>query len=1135
MISTRAFTGKMNYDRAPERLPAEDYLDGLNIERDGSDEKIVAPIKGNRLVAYTLPAGGNECIGTFSDEVRGRLYYFVYNALGNHSILYYNKATDSIVKVLQSSLLQFSADYPVLHCDVVYRDEGDDLLFFTRGEGVPSVLNVARAASGGYAGLPASALDVALIMPPYPPAVTYEDDATVTVNNLHGKLFKFRYRYVYPDGEKSCWSTHSDRPIPLNYTDSATDPDPTRNARIRLTLKEMPLHVEKVEVAACESRGSVWSDFFLIRTLDRVNDGLDVTVPTELTFYNDEAYSYIDLKESLLEFDRVPLRAKTQALVNGNVLVYGGLTEGYDWAPVTGLVTPSTEAAPLYGPAFDFWSRYGVSRVYFDEKGRSDGARYSEDMRVVTPAYVDGEIPKLTIELSGRPPEWARSWQLLLTKNLSKSKLLYWVTDQTFKDTEWAYISIENLNTFKAANPTTPLGYDFAPRDRVRFVKKLSGTPGLLAQKDFEIKAQLIDPEISGQKREGQFLKIALPATGADFDFGSGDYFNYLVELYTPAQSVEGGLDVSYEIGEAYEIGDPGEATRHHRAHVDQTPDGATPASLELSAGDDYYRTRTINTGAELKFKVVAGAGADSNAGRCVIGMAFVEASYTDPNILTQNTVTDNLVDFDYDAGETRWNIKVAATSPVPYTFRFKGSIAIKFEDDFPADSLYEIYFRLMGGSVVHVVPPFDSTSAGVRSFPVDVTFTLQPGQWATLIGWSLANLDHSRAFIETDLTFTRQLPYTVGVIDPNFSDYFPSAVNAYGRPWVEDRNARQAYYPTLVRFGGEYGAGTLINKINRFYDEAQDTYDRGAGDIEKLALRGRSLYVFQRLNIGVVPVLTQVWRDLNGSPTTAESDKLLNQIQYPFSGRHGIGSAAASYAAWGGAQYFVNYLGQVCRLSQDGITVLSEVYECEDLLRPLLAGGARVSGAVLPDRYKYYLSIGGDEPMAVCFFDTRGPDQGFEARLSFSGERLAALGGTLASLKAGALWLHDTDDYTLYGAPYEASVTACFNDGAARKSFISVQQVGGSVWACPLVYTDQKSYGAQRQESSLLATDFEAVESIWSAELLRDVHSPGGLFDGDTLKGRYLVAKFHCASPTNLVTLNYCTVAFIESPLNNR
>ena len=93
-------------------------------------------------------------------------------------------------------------------------------------------------------------------------------------------------------------------------------------------------------------------------------------------------------------------------------------------------------------------------------------------------------------------------------------------------------------------------------------------------------------------------------------------------------------------------------------------------------------------------------------------------------------------------------------------------------------------------------------------------------------------------------------------------------------------------------------------------------------------------MYVFQRFDIGVVPIFTQIIRDVSGNPLEANSDELLNKITYPYMGKFGIGDAPESFAfgkggLYNGAKYGVDTnKGIAWRLSQDGITALSILYE---------------------------------------------------------------------------------------------------------------------------------------------------------------------------------------------------------------
>ena len=72
------------------------------------------------------------------------------------------------------------------------------------------------------------------------------------------------------------------------------------------------------------------------------------------------------------------------------------------------------------------------------------------------------------------------------------------------------------------------------------------------------------------------------------------------------------------------------------------------------------------------------------------------------------------------------------------------------------------------------------------------------------------------------------------------------------------------------------------------------------------------------------MPILTQIVKDSANNPLQANTDTLINKIQY-YAGDYGIGDAATSLAWNNFADYFVdNYRGVVCRLSQDGIVPIS-------------------------------------------------------------------------------------------------------------------------------------------------------------------------------------------------------------------
>lgn len=1289
---TRIFNGRMNKDVHPFRMKSGDYSDAINVTRDSPGEGSDGPfnnIQGNTLVPYGRILGGTyKNIGQKVDKTRNRIYYFVWFANGLDSILYFDNATNQIVKVLEDStdtggvkILNFNPSWKINHIDIVYRDEGD-LLFWTDGLNPPSKINVETATSGGYGVVLRSYIDVAKEPPSIPPAVTYEDDLTVTVNNLRKKLFKFKYRFVFDDLEKSVWSEQSELPLPINFMDSAIDKNPQRNSRIAMVLQTGRPNVKKIEIAAAQSLGNVFSDFFLIKVIDKAADGIPDTDLTAYRFYNDQAYNYVDITESILDADWVPKKAYAQSLPNGDVLTYAAITEGFNLIKATGAIDSTfererttqlpiifvanqsgdsgfgsgnihivcigvptvnfvfkvetttdaitfsggaTSAAIISGLAaaatglgytvisfdsenlviikaneslqyvnisntildptdsfvFDWYSRYALGLLYRDPKGRQvGGVITNSSFTFQTIPYTESsalpQIPLINASITSRPPVEATSFNWVITKNLTKSKWIDWVSDRTFKDTDFAYIGIENLTTFITNNPNTILSYEYTPGDRIRFMKQLSsGLDTIFATEDYEIQDVIVNPLINGAIQEGRFIKIVLPTTSGTFDFGIigvVNFNNYLLQLYTPALSVANGLDVYYEFAQRFDIGDAGLSTRYHQGQLqNQTPNLSQPATFSFDKGDAYYRHRTINTGVEVIYAITPGQGSDSDAGQITLGCTPQSSSYNDPNITPGTSPYQNLVGFDISTNNDRWVIKIGVGT---FTFRIKGSIIITFLDDRFPDS-YKFALSNNLGQGTDLTPTFDCAAAATHTFVVDTTFTMTSGQKMFIFGLSQedggAGVDHTRSFTATNLTITRQQSYNVAITDPNFSDFFNSQINSYGRTSVVDPNSKETYFPVTQRFGGEFQSGTNINQINRFYFDNQDTYDRSFGDIRKLFIEGRYQYVFQKFDIGKVPILTQIVKDVSGNPLEANSDILLNKITYPYEGQFGIGDCPESFAYGKRAKYFFdNNKGVVCRLSQDGNTAISVIYEMNSFFAPkgppfrrelnngivptgqTYAGDPTVYGSFDSYTNKYIIALEGifryndpdgfpyfqQSPYTLAFLEARNDMEGFESKYRYYPEMMACLDNLLVSWKNGNLWRHDSNTYcNFYGVQWEASVTAIFNDHMReKKTWVGVSEDSDDVWECNSITTQLNSYSGTKQHSTLKVAEFEQLEGEYDASFKKDANSTGGKINGDTLKGKYLIANFYIAPAraNTSIFLNAVTANYEDSPLTN-
>lgn len=815
--------------------------------------------------------------------------------------------------------------------------------------------------------------------------------------------------------------------------------------------------------------------------------------------------------------------------------------------------------------AYDWLSKHGWALVYFDQDGRTNGAVYTNGFSVSASPYTEGtpptDKPTFDVSIYHIPPDWAYYFQWVRTKDLKKSKFQQWVSDRTYKDLiaivgqiKYAYISIESLNVFISDNPGTPLGYAFSPGDRVTFFKRYNDAGGTAYlyydTKDFEIVSSLVNPIVNGIVREGQFIKIILPPTDGSFDFGDG-FNNYFIEMYTPAQSVANGLNVDFEYGERYAIGNPTLSSRFHQGMLQNQVVGSLPATYEFTKGDNYIKLRAIQVGNIYRYSIISGGVTKDTM---IIGMTFNGSTFTDANITAQSCPYVPLTGSFNPASDSRWFLKAINKT----TFRVKGTITLSFTSASDGD-IWKIYLQNIYNDFYTLAGPFDASGTGPYSFVIDRTFTLENDR-VFIIAASMNSTERTLNFSTSDLTFTIDHVISQRCIDANFSDYFPSAINSNGRAFIYDENANQVTFPTMYRWSLAYQSDTNINQANRFYPQNFDNVDRRFGAIMRMKTWDRLLTFFQERKCGQTGVYQKFISDGDGSTQLITTNSIItdNNIQY-YAGDYGVANQADSIVQSGFVYYFVDPIkGVICRLSRDGITVLSEVYKIQTyagqrlpqylIARNYTFGGvARITGTfnVRKDNTGEYLCVLQPWSLSGENFagETMAFDEGrnhFTNPYDFSPEHIVCAENTLYSFRNGRMYIHDVTTGNgmnkFYGIYYDPTITRVFNAALIeKKSFISLTEVASTIWDCPEITTNNMSYGSTPQQSNLITQDFANEESNFSVSFKQDQNSIGGIENGETLKGNLIKIKFRCPNATSLVTLSAINLSFIDSPFTNR
>ena len=1150
----KLFSGIMNLDDPNEVIASTHHREAKNILFKGNPGEMRAEsIPGNTSVSAELPTGYNICIGSYYDELKQNLYYFIYNSLGYDTLYRYNTLTKTVTNLLQSksdsqeSLFDFDPDYPIASVNILYRTEEDgDILLWTDRKNRPMRLNLRDVdttvnATKIYNGQwKKKYLTVARPMPLLSPVCQYKDDATIAVNNLRSKAYQFRYRWVYRDFTKSTWSPYSRLFAPDLVDDLANDKNQLKNNRIDVKYQTGAADVVKIEIAARHTVGTTFTDPFLIDTLDKAKLSLANDVEVTYNFYNNSSYPYLDLAEANQLFDYVPLKANAQELLNGNIITYGGITEGIT-SNVTMNVTKSitsitnTNTSALFTATLD--NKYTINQL-------------------VNPPYIGGYYDIIMAETPQVGDVYA------FTFTIRKKVQSTGNEDRTFTIT----ITVNGSNNTTSGIETALYNALIANSDMV----------------DFNLNSSVFKLSVLASPLKG----IRLTFYNDDLDPSNPlDYSTWVYTITKDFTYVGGqapdptGVNSScykhksrYTFGMCYfdEFGvTDGVLTTTNMDVI--TPEATTTnlANTQMSipkitfsvnhrppSWAKYFSfVRTTNLTVS-KFKTIVAAN------------TYQDGTYGYIGIAAYQTNTQNIEAYSFSQGDRIRLFGNKNSSAIVSDYAVVDLVTTAQVSGSPAN---EIWIKVkydastMGAfasgitQYVEVYSPAFNTPSGTQLY-YEFGETYEVGTDAGGLPYHKGMTDDQVygvkpavfEFIRGDI-YSRQRN-NEWILDMSMSDRFDSQVNGNGRALVEDEYAKQRYYPTLLRYSLEYQAGTSINQTNRFYAANFDEYDRERGDIQRLKTRGRQLRVFQSRACGVVPILQSVLQTADGSNILSQSTEVINKIQY-YLGDYGIGNQYCSLASSAQADYFSDPVrGCQVRLSNDGITPISELYKAHFFLNPLISKYNKVRTHISTRGKAKIIAMYDqfNEEFITCMQESTGtsPDKtdpytfGFnEFRNSYTSfydyvpEWMCTAENLIISWKNGVLYTHDnTTNYCrFYGVQYYPSLTLLFNEfQQLKKHYNTITMLANKVWA---PYNNGDITTNLGQYSKLLSTDFILKDDKLHAAFKRNetnAYDVTKLYNGDVLKGNWAKLKIQPVNGNEFVNLYYIELSILE-PFYNR
>lgn len=1117
------FSGVMNLDDNNDVLPSTHHKDAKNVVfRGNGSNQIAQNVFGTRLVTNAgLYTGTNICIGHYYDQLKNRLFYFVYNSNGRDAIFMYDVANNAVATLLMSfsssseALFNFNPEYPIASVNMLYRTDAEgDILFWTDGLNRPKKLNIAEAPSKYSNSWLAEYLTVSRRVPLMSPVCKYNNDTGTSINNLKNRVFQFSYRWVFTDNTKSTFSPISRLFAPVDVDTLATEIDPTKNNVINVTYNSGPADAVAIEICARQSLGTTFSDYFLVATINKAELGMASNTDYQYDFYNSQSYQFIDVNETTLLYSLVPRKANSQELLNGNQIIYGGITEGRGRTALN--VTTSTElvantAAPKLTMAS--YNRYTLGYVPPNYTYVS-GSYYI----ILSGTPVVGDVYSFSISMRkyvGGILSTATSTISITVATATQSAVETQIYNALIADANIIAYNLSGVVQQIANNPSDP----FFP-----------STYGIKIGGDAVTNAWILNAYNysytyagGGLPSDPTGVNSACYKHNSRYGFGIVYFDQYgatagvntiqSMNIITPEMNVA-ALSTNQPTIPAisFNVSNP-------------PPSWATSFSFVRTSNLSIESFKTINTDKTYK---------DTNYGYLEI------TSYQDN--------TSGYPKYDFAKGDrVRICGKVGAASnvkdyqildlvntivigPTTYTGSF---IKVKYDSGymstFGTDNNWYIepYSPSLNTSSSNTQVYYEFGETYPTAFDVNgnLIHTGQIQNQVIGVGAQPATFKFYRGDI-----YERQRGVN-WVLDQSMSDLFPSQVDGLGRPFIQDPSARETYYPTLVRYGLKYEQGTQVNDTNQFFPANFDEYDRQRGDIRRLKVRGSQMRVFQSRAVGIVGVLENMIYNADGGENLIQTNKIINQIHY-YQGNYGVGWHNTSIASSASADYFVDPIrGYQVRVSQDGLTPISELYKAQYFISNLatryskkssgaLGGFAKIMGVYdfFEEEYvSVFQAFSGHPNVTMAFNEYRNCYTTF---YDYEPEWIASIETRVVSFRNGNVYVHDnTSAYNnFYGSLYQSSITFVFNnEPIVRKDFNSMGQDGSVLWTSEAIGDITTSLG---QNSNLVSSDWEKQEGYYYAAFMRDNGSIGGLIDGDYLKGGWVQVKLNKSS-ANLVYLS--------------
>lgn len=1173
MQQKKIFLKGIDSDTASELMQQGFCRYRLNVRVMSSNDAnagAIETVNGNVLVSFTLPIGNNTVIGSYEDQLQKKIYYFLYNDASNHSILEFDQVTNTISYVLTLAALNFDINHLITSINTIRKTDTEYLLYWTDNFNAPRKINIYRAKQytlGDFVNGYASPFDPELLyrikQPPlFPPSYTWTGN-NVNQQIINTSLVNFDFSSIGFGPQIAVLPFLQSPVIPVfNNT--------THEFTVGVAgIYDLPIFINFFVNPICKidlykNGVSIYTNTFVSTTFSTTISGISLNIGDVLHWEIDKFSSLADIIITSATWDAF-------------------------------LITGTTINKPnyLFNKLYQFQYRYFCDDYEFTSASPMSGYVFpNTTMDYITEDNVVSQDNKITLTLNTgnnsvtKIQVWAKEYSqtafsiidTIDKKELGLSDNNLYFYDFLGNNIQLPIVANDQIKLFDNV-PLKSQAQEIINNARIVDGFITEGFDPVIINTQLVIGYRAVDSWVNN----GHYPKVSYPKSGGKYTYGIVYYNHANQSGVTNISNWQFDIQKSGVFGTELTIPFINEDSYSHLGRIDGTfmqyvpiismtinhfpPSWATHyqivQSKELSyskylqfcANDiNYYNGSTPGVAAtatqvhvDLSNLVgTAGTAYNQMNPNSILVYDFTKGDrirFISQRMATTNTsLAGDILDYNdtqidsFNAGTLILTIP-SNTNPSTDPLR-----------KLNAGCFFEIYTPKLNASADEI-----ETFEIVECFPIVNGFHFGNTQNQTVSVPAIVEISGGDSFRRQ-----QYMPHLLGnlftanfVESQNVNNMFLSMASNEGRPNRVDPSFREIVRPSTIYYSESFIPETLINGLSTVYDTNFENYNQNYRGIYKMFSTNDALLIFQELKIGRVPVQRVIYeQSANGENTVGASTNVLSPQAIYYIEEYGIGVYPESFAWYGAAKYGIDVRrGVVWRLSNDGLTPISEYLQQNyftALCRQILQSPQKVNiYGIYDKRFNEYVIC----VSAFTYFDSLNevmisvPAQTiafnekenlWSTHYSFVPENMVNNGVNIITFKNGQLWKHNDNQIqnNFYGVQYASEIWSICNENPSNvKVLEAVSEETNSAWEAYEISTPNG------QLSNLITSDFQQIENMQYAAILRDQNTPNvtnPLIEGDALRDTTFLAKFRYSLTTfnRIFALNF---KYIISNLHNR